>query len=91
MQLPNWASSPEEFIYIQREALESDYVSENLHHWIDLIFGYKQKEEEALKSNNLFYYLTYEVKDKKIITLFLKILSRKSLIFFNLISRKKLI
>jgi hypothetical protein len=58
--LPPWASSPEEFIRIHREALESDYVSSHLHEWIDLIFGYKQRGPEAEKSHNLFYYLTYE-------------------------------
>ena len=52
VQLPKWASSPEEFIYIHRQALESDYVSENLHHWIDLIFGYKQRGEEAAAATN---------------------------------------
>lgn len=42
--LPPWAKgSAREFIRRHREALESDYVSENLHHWIDLIFGCKQR------------------------------------------------
>ncbi|PUZ74193.1 hypothetical protein GQ55_1G045900 [Panicum hallii var. hallii] len=59
--LPPWAKgSPEEFIYINREALESEYVSSNLHHWIDLIFGYKQRGKPAVEAANIFYYLTYE-------------------------------
>lgn len=41
--LPPWASSPEEFVRINRMALESEFVSCQLHQWIDLIFGYKQK------------------------------------------------
>ena len=43
-----------------REALESEHVSANLHQWIDLIFGYKQKGKEALAADNVYYYLTYE-------------------------------
>jgi factor associated with neutral sphingomyelinase activation len=59
--LPPWANgSTEEFTRKMREALEGDYVSNHLHEWIDLIFGYKQKDEEAVKADNLFYYLTYE-------------------------------
>jgi hypothetical protein len=60
VELPPWASTPEEFVRIHREALESDYVSENLCFWIDLIWGYKQKGEKAREAFNLFYYLTYE-------------------------------
>ncbi|XP_059351407.1 neurobeachin-like isoform X3 [Daphnia carinata] len=58
--LPRWASSPEEFIRIHRMALESEIVSCQLHQWIDLIFGYKQKGPEAVRATNVFYYLTYE-------------------------------
>ena len=61
VELPPWAkNSPEEFVRIHREALESDHVSEHLHEWIDLIFGYKQRGEEAVKAHNVFFYLTYE-------------------------------
>ncbi|XP_067949217.1 lipopolysaccharide-responsive and beige-like anchor protein [Watersipora subatra] len=58
--LPPWAKSPEEFVRISREALESEIVSGQIHEWIDLIFGYKQQGPEALKATNIFYYLTYE-------------------------------
>ncbi|CAN8295817.1 unnamed protein product [Cochlearia groenlandica] len=59
--LPPWArGSVREFILRHREALESDYVSENLHHWIDLIFGYKQRGKAAEEAVNVFYHYTYE-------------------------------
>lgn len=57
--LPPWAKTPEEFIHIHREALESEYVSEHLNEWIDLIFGYKQKGPAAVEAFNTFFYLTY--------------------------------
>ena len=57
--LPPWASTPEEFVRINREALESDHVSAHLHEWIDLIFGYKQKGKAAVDAANVFFYLTY--------------------------------
>ncbi|KAK6632193.1 hypothetical protein RUM44_007224 [Polyplax serrata] len=58
--LPPWAENAADFVSKLRQALESDYVSNNLHHWIDLIFGYKQRGDEAKKANNIFYYLCYE-------------------------------
>ncbi|KAG2459437.1 NBEL1 protein, partial [Polypterus senegalus] len=58
--LPNWAKSPEEFIYKHRKALESEFVSAHLHEWIDLIFGFKQRGPAAIEALNVFYYCTYE-------------------------------
>uniref|UniRef100_A0A2C9KF32 BEACH domain-containing protein n=1 Tax=Biomphalaria glabrata TaxID=6526 RepID=A0A2C9KF32_BIOGL len=60
VELPPWASSPAELVTVLRKALESDVVSRNIHHWIDLVFGYQQRGEEAWKADNVFYYLTYE-------------------------------
>lgn len=60
VELPPWAKTPEEFVRTNRLALESEFVSCQLHQWIDLIFGYKQQGPEAVRALNVFYYLTYE-------------------------------
>ncbi|KAK2594068.1 Beige protein-like 1 [Conoideocrella luteorostrata] len=60
VKLPPWAKGdPKIFIAKHREALESPYVSENLHHWIDLVFGYKQRGETAVENLNVFHHLSY--------------------------------
>uniref|UniRef100_A0A0N5AT06 WD repeat and FYVE domain-containing protein 3 n=1 Tax=Syphacia muris TaxID=451379 RepID=A0A0N5AT06_9BILA len=59
--LPPWAKGdPREFVRIHREALECDYVSANLHNWIDLIFGYKQSGDASVEAYNVYHHLFYE-------------------------------
>ncbi len=61
VMLPPWAKGDaREFIRLQRMALESKFVSENLCHWIDLIFGCKQTGADAVEAQNVFVHLTYE-------------------------------
>lgn len=67
--LPPWARSGRDFIRKNRKALESDKCSEMLPRWIDLIFGYKSRGEEAKKASNLFHRMAYmgpsDLKDMK--------------------------
>ncbi|PWA68195.1 BEACH domain-containing protein [Artemisia annua] len=60
VRLPPWAENPVDFIHKHRLALESEHVSEHLHEWIDLIFGYKQLGKDAILANNVFFYATYD-------------------------------
>ncbi|KAJ9645838.1 beige protein-like 1 [Coniosporium tulheliwenetii] len=60
VELPPWAKGdPEIFIAKNREALESPYVSKNLHQWIDLVFGFKQSGDAAIEATNVFHHLSY--------------------------------
>ncbi|KAG9306186.1 hypothetical protein G9A89_016090 [Geosiphon pyriformis] len=53
LQLPGWGSTPEEFIRIHSAALESDFVSSQLHKWIDLTFGCKLSGDDAVEAKNV--------------------------------------
>jgi len=52
--LPPWATTPFDFIYKQRKALESEYVSSHLHEWINLIWGINITGEWAQKHFNVY-------------------------------------
>ena len=41
-----------DFLQKHRTALESQYVSEHLHEWIDLVFGFRQRGSEAIAAHN---------------------------------------
>ncbi|CAG8476604.1 12165_t:CDS:10 [Acaulospora morrowiae] len=53
LQLPSWAPTANDFIRLHAEALESDYVSKNLHLWIDLTFGCRLSGDDAVEAKNV--------------------------------------
>ncbi|CAF1260130.1 unnamed protein product [Didymodactylos carnosus] len=58
--LPAWAKKNHRlFVNILRQALESDYVTQHIHQWIDLVFGFKQTGKAALDAINVFHAACY--------------------------------
>lgn len=53
LSVPSWAGTPEEFIELHRDALESDRVSSQIHLWIDITFGYKMSGTAAIAAKNV--------------------------------------
>lgn len=53
LAIPQWAQSADDFIMLHRAALESDRVSQQLHHWIDITFGYKLSGQAAIDAKNV--------------------------------------
>uniref|UniRef100_A0A0K0FUH0 BEACH domain-containing protein n=1 Tax=Strongyloides venezuelensis TaxID=75913 RepID=A0A0K0FUH0_STRVS len=53
LELPYWTKTGEEFIKWHKNMLESEEVSENLHKWIDLTFGYLLTGKNAVDALNV--------------------------------------
>lgn len=54
LKVPDWCNgSVDEFVRTHRLLLDSDLVSKKLHHWIDLVFGFKLSGEAAVEAKNV--------------------------------------
>ena len=65
--LPKWSmNDPRKLILYFKQFLENKHISQNLHSWIDLIFGYKMSGIDAIKSYNTYRKACYEYSKEKI-------------------------
>lgn len=64
--LPPWGPTPNSFIWKMRTTLESRIVEKALPKWIDLIFGYLQRGQEAVDAGNVFIPLSYDMNDERV-------------------------
>ncbi|KAL7225162.1 hypothetical protein ACSBR1_020528 [Camellia fascicularis] len=53
LDVPSWVGTPEEFSKLHRDVLERNKVSCQIHHWIDITFGYKMSGEAAVDAKNI--------------------------------------
>ncbi|KAJ6218130.1 hypothetical protein RDWZM_009287 [Blomia tropicalis] len=62
--LPPWSRNDARlFTLINRQALESNYVTQHLNQWIDLIFGFQQSGKAAIDACNVFHPATHFSSD----------------------------
>ncbi|PIC15619.1 hypothetical protein B9Z55_022527 [Caenorhabditis nigoni] len=64
VEVPKWCHVGgvpvhENFIHLHRHALESEHVQSTLHHWIDLVFGFKSRGKSAHEAINVYHPAVY--------------------------------
>lgn len=55
--LPPWAANAHDLVRALREALESKYVSQNLCHWVDMVFGVHNR---SVEKKTLYFPAAYD-------------------------------